>query len=154
MFRVFFKNNNDFEIFLLKMTRKKFLPKQKNLKIFSSSRIFNLLDFCNDLNPNLIVISGRMYKNYLKVARFYKGKVKIVTVEDTIFKYSLRGLLKFYFKGLFTIDILIISGEWFLQTAFALSIGFKIENIFENFYVSNFENNQVKSFNSQKRQNY
>ena len=75
----FSKNNDDFEIFFVKNDKKKFLPKQKNLKIFSSSGILNLLDFCNDLNPNLIIISGRMFKNYLKLIIFNGGNHKIST---------------------------------------------------------------------------
>lgn len=149
----FSKKNHDFEIIFVKNDKKKIDSNQKNLKIFSSTRIVNLLDFCNDYNPNLIVISGRMFKNYLKIARLYKGRVKIVTVEDTIFENSFRGLIKILFqKFIYHRYFDYFWGIGSLQTAFALSIGFKKENIFENFYVSNFENNQVKSFfNTQKK---
>ena len=148
----FSKNNYDFEIIFVKNDESEINSEISNLKIFSSSSIGNLFDFCVGLKPNLIIVSGRMFKKYLKVARHFKGNVKIVTVGDTIYDNSFKGLMKIIFrKFLYHKYFDFFWGVGSLQTAHALSVGFNKENIFENFYVSNFENGEVKSFFNTKK---
>lgn len=142
----FSQENKDFQIIFIKNDEKEVISRFPNLKIYNSSKIEKLLNFCIDINPDLLIISGRMFPSYLKVAKYFKGKVKTVTVSDTIFDSSLRGFLKILFqKTLYHKYFGYFWGVGSLQTAHAFSIGYTKEKIFENFYVSNIDNIDFKN---------
>ncbi len=108
-----------------------------------------LKSFCTSFNPDLVVVSGWMDKDYLEICKAFKksGKVKIIAASDTQWANSLRHKLAsyiapFYHKKMF--DFLWVSGPW--QYEYAKRLGFANQNIIFNCYSANIDilkNNQI-----------
>ena len=97
----------------------------------------DLYYFCFNLKPSVIIISGRMYSDYLYVAKKMKNICKRVTVQDTIYiksfkQFIIRNLSFFLYKRYF--DEFWGVGD--LQRKFALDIGYQKQNIYNGFYVA------------------
>ena len=111
----------------------KYLLIQKNK--FQSKK--ELYYYCVNLKPSLIIISGRMYSDYLYVAKKMKSNCTRVTVQDTIYIKSfkqliIRNLSFFLYKRYF--DKFWGVGD--LQRKFALDIGYQNKDIYNGFYVA------------------
>ncbi len=125
------------------------LPK-KNLEIipknnFKSSK--DLILFIKKIHPKSIIVSGRMDKDYLEVARLFKNSINVVTVQDTIYTNSLKQLAQSIFSNyLYRRYFNKFWGIGSPQTRFAQSLGFKKEDIMEGFYVADkiFFNNTIQ----------
>ena len=120
----------------------------KNLKVEENSqcKFFNrkefksrnkLLKFCNNLNPCLLLVSGRMYKDYLYVSKRMKNKSIRVTVQDTLYndsfkQFIIKKISNFLYMQYF--DKFWGIGE--PQKKFAKDIGFKEKDILNGFYVA------------------
>ena len=147
----FCENEDDKKIYLVYLNLFKNIKPiaKKNLEIipknnFKSSK--DLIEFIKKIYPKAIIISGRMDKDYLKVARFFKKTVNIVTVQDTIYKNSLKQLIQSVFSNyLYRRYFTKFWGIGSPQTRFAKRIGFKNEDIMEGFYVADkiFFNNNI-----------
>ena len=115
-----------------------------------------LLNFTLKLNPDLLLVSGWIDKDYLYVASNIKTSLKIMAM-DTQWRGSIkqRVFSKFtfnYFTKRF--NYIWVPGE--RQKKFAKKIGFNSENILTDFYscdVSLFKNYYLKSIDS-KRDDY
>lgn len=133
----------------------------KNLEIkekyglsFISNKDFSdkddLFKFCFHLNPCVLIVSGRMFNDYLYVSKRMKDITTRVTVQDTIYKNSLKQIITSKLSNILYLryfDKFWGIGE--LQKKFARSIGFKGEDIFDGFYVADrkfFENCNICSF--------
>ena len=96
-----------------------------------------LYDYCYNLNPELILISGRMYKDYLYVAKKFKKICKIVTVQDSIYTNSIKQfIIKIFSFFLYRRYFDKFWGVGHLQRKFALDVGYTNENIYDGFYVA------------------
>lgn len=107
------------------------------------------MSFCLDIGPELVVVSGWMDQDYLKICKTLKknSKTKIVAASDTQWSNSLRHNLAsyispFYHKKVF--DFLWVSGPW--QYEYARKLNFSNQNIIFNCYSANihlFEKNKM-----------
>lgn len=108
-----------------------------------------LKSFCLDFNPDLVVVSGWMDKDYLEICKVFKknNKTKIVAASDTqwsnSWKHKLASLIApFYHKKMF--DFLWVSGSW--QYEYARRLGFANQNIIFNCLSANIDllkNNRI-----------
>jgi len=148
----FVNSNKDFDITVIKTDNRIYRSKNHNLNIYSITEIQDLLKFCVSIKPQILIVSGRMEKSYLKVSKYYRNKIKTVMVSDGTFDLSLKGLFKILFqKSLYHKFFNFYWGVGSLQTAHALSLGFRKDKIFENFYTSAIEHNEPKiTFNEKK----
>ena len=109
----------------------KFTPKDKFVSLDS------LVSFIDQINPYLILISGRMNSDYLKIAKIFCNKTIRVTVQDTMYKKSLRqyfqSLLRNFLYNQYFDKFWGIGTQ---QTKYAKSVGFKENDIYEGFYVA------------------
>ena len=97
----------------------------------------HLYDYCFSLNPDLILISGRMYKDYLYVAKKIKKICKTVTVQDSIYTNSIKQfIIRIFSFFLYKRYFDKFWGVGHLQRKFALDIGYDNENIYDGFYVA------------------
>ncbi|MDC6466078.1 glycosyltransferase [Flavobacteriaceae bacterium] len=102
---------------------------------FSSSH--GLVRFVDELNPSLILISGRMNSDYLKIAKLFYNKTLRITVQDTMFRNSLRQYFQRLFRNyLYKQYFDKFWGVGTQQTKYAKSIGFKGNEIYSGFYVA------------------
>lgn len=99
-----------------------------------------LKSFCTSFNPDLVVVSGWMDKDYLKICKLLKKSrnTKIVAASDTQWSNSLRHrvasyISPFYHKKKF--DFLWVSGPW--QYEYARRLGFTNQKIIFNCYSAN-----------------
>lgn len=134
-------SNLNNEIHVVCWDTKKLTPYQhlnsSNIIFYNRSE-FNhnqLLLLANKLEPSIIVISGWVDKDYLKVGKVYKSKgIPVITGLDSQWKGTLRQhiakflscLLKKYFSHVW------VSG--YMQYEYARKLGFKGEQIIYNLY--------------------
>lgn len=111
-----------------------------------------LLIFCKNFSPNLIVTSGRMDKDYLYVAKKLKKSSISVTAQDTLYTNSFKQIfIKTFSNFLYKRYFDKFWGIGYLQTKFALDIGYKEKDIKEGFYVADkkfFDNSSIFEFNN------
>lgn len=87
--------------------------------------------------PKLLLVSGRMDKGYLYVAKKFNNKILRVCLFDTIYRNDILNLVKKLFsKYLYKQYFDIMWGVGKLQKKFALEIGYKPESIRNGFYVA------------------
>ena len=114
-------------------------------KQFKSKEI--LLKYCKSICPKLLIVSGRMSKDYLYVALKLRNKTLRVTVQDTIYKRSTKQFIqKLLSNYLYRRYFDKFWGIGSPQTKFALDIGYKENEIKEGFYVADkifFEKSKV-----------
>ena len=135
------------------------LDKQKKTKFsFESANFISLKkshfddyrsfsDRCKDFNPDLVLVSGRMHPHYLKIARYFKNRnVYTVTLQDTQYESSLRqNIIRFLSSFLYKRNFNGFWGAGSPQTAFAYSLGFKKQDIFEGVYTADLNTFQRNS---------
>lgn len=88
------------------------------------------------IEPNIIVCSGWIDKDYLKIVKPYKGKIPTVLTCDTHWKGTLKQRLAIALSRFFLIDKFShawVPGE--SQFNYVKKLGFKKENIQKGFYV-------------------
>ena len=101
----------------------------------------SLLNLIEQINPQIIVISGWMDKDYVKISIKYKKKfpnTKIVFGIDGIWLGNLRQIFgSIYFKLFFKefIDYFWVSGK--PQYSYAQKFGYNLNNIISNLYSAN-----------------
>lgn len=100
--------------------------------------IVEIAKLIQDFNPELIYISGRMDKGYLKALKFSKTKAKVVMGMDTqligTFKQLIQILLRsFLYKNYF--DFIWIPGQ--RQYSFARLLGYTSKSILFNLLSGN-----------------
>lgn len=145
----------DIEIHLFENDEKKLTPFhfQVNYIKYYKKSAFNKWDVfqdkCTEINPDLLIVSGRMNSHYLKIAKQFKKKIYTVSIQDTQFDNSLRTkfkcilssiLYKQYFDGIWTV------GQY--GVLLATKLGYSKKNIYNNalsaddriFNISNQEN--------------
>lgn len=132
----------DFNIHVVydKKFEKLIIDHSNNLKLIQKDKFnskLDLLKFCNDINPTTLIISGRMYSDYLFIAKKFKGKCIRVTAQDTTYTPTLKQyFIKCFSSILYKQYFDKFWGVGLLQKKFALNIGFKDEDIKDGFYVA------------------
>ena len=145
----YLSKNPSIEISFVQLDKKKltkFIPKIQHINKSSFNSFKAFKSYCISYNPNALFVSGRMDKDYLKITKYFKGSIPTITVQDTLFENSLRQkLISVFSKLLYRQYFDFFWGVGSLQTAFALKMGFKKNQIFEFFYIHNSTvfNNQV-----------
>ena len=138
----FLSKHNNFFIYVVYLNMFKGLSINEKLQSkFTPKNQFrsfnNLVSFVNDLKPSIIIISGRMNSDYLKIAKIFCDKTIRVTVQDTMYRGSCRQLLQRLFKNyLYTQYFDKFWGVGSQQTKYAKFIGFKENKIYSGFYVA------------------
>jgi len=107
------------------------------LKVYNRKELsYNqMLELCNNFNPDVICCSGWIDKEYLKICKQFKGKAKrVVSIDNKwtgTLKQRVASLLNFYFiKPYF--DYAWVPGE--SQKQFAYKLGFNKNKILNGFY--------------------
>lgn len=102
----------------------------------------SLKSFCISFNPDIVVVSGWMDKDYLKICKLLKkiSNTIIVAASDTqwsnSFKHNLATCIApFYHRKM--IDFLWVSGAW--QYEYARRLGFSNQKIIFNCYSANID---------------
>jgi glycosyltransferase involved in cell wall biosynthesis len=96
-----------------------------------------LYSHCKEIKPDMLIVSGRMSKDYLYVAKKLKDKTIRVTVQDTLYEKSIKQkIIKIFNNQLYKKYFDKFWGVGSLQTKFAIDIGYKENDIEEGFYVA------------------
>lgn len=100
----------------------------------------DLIEYIKDYSPDLIYVSGRMDKGYLKAIMGWKGKIPVISGSDNQWKgsikYRIARLFSYYlYRQYFT--HIWVPGP--LQYEFARRMGFVEERIIPNLYAGNKE---------------
>ena len=99
-----------------------------------------LLNFTNHLNPDLILVSGWIDKDYLRVALKFKNKSVIVMAMDTQWTGSLKQkFMTFIAKNYFLKRFTYVWVPGSRQKKYAQNIGFSDSQIIDGFYSCNFD---------------
>ncbi len=98
----------------------------------------NFEQVCLEINPNVLIVSGRVCGHYLRIAKTFKSKIFTVSIQDTQYEWSLKQLIikvfsKFLYHKYF--DAMWVCGSG--GVSFSNSIGYCNENIFRNAYSAN-----------------
>ena len=97
----------------------------------------SLLFEIKKLNPNILLVSGRMDPYYLYVSRKLRKSSIRVCLFDTMYRRNFTQYLKKIFSGiLYKPYFDYMWGVGSLQIAFAKEIGYKMEKIKSGFYVA------------------
>ncbi len=104
----------------------------------------NLKNLVQQINPSIIICSGWIDKEYLKICSLYKSKIPTVLTIDTHWRGDLkqnilRLISPFTLKRNFTYAW--VPGQ--IQKTYAEKLGFKSDKIFTGFYCAD-----IKLFNS------
>ncbi len=121
---------------------------------YSGIRLLQLVD---KINPDIIICSGWVDKDYLAVCKKYKNKAITILTLDNQWKGSLKQLFAsiispFYLK--FRFNKCWVPGE--LQKKYARKLGFENENIIDGFYTCDFNlfQNQYLKNRIEKEKNF
>lgn len=110
---------------------------QKDIHIYEKEdyKDDKLMELINNISPNLIVASGWMDKDYLRVCRSYKGKIPTVMSMDNHWKGTLKQYIATLMSPFFihnTYSHIWIPGE--PQYKYAKKLRFKDDQILKGFY--------------------
>ncbi len=126
-----------------------------SIKVYSKSEFDGraLKPLVEKLNPDVIVCSGWIDKDYLKVCKTYYKKIPTVLTCDTHWKGSLKQILAVIVSR-FTL-LKIFSHAWVpgeIQNKYVQKLGFKPEKVHKGFYVCDLERfNGIYSLRSEKK---
>lgn len=131
----------------------------QNLKIYSKSdySFEQLQQLANAINPDVIICSGWIDKDYLKITKTYYKKIPTIMTCDT----QWRGDFKQHLASIisrFTL-LRIFSHAWVpgeIQKKYVLQLGFNPNKIATGFYSCDLEyfNNNYQSQKNTKEQNF
>lgn len=153
--------NNNIVIIYLDIFKNLNLTINKNCKLIPKKN-FNdrkeMESFILNYGPDVILISGRMDKDYLIISKNFANKITRVTIQDTMnqktFKQFIQSLLsKYLYRKYFD----KFWGVGIPQTSFAKKIGFKSCDISEGFYVADkifFDSKIIIDYNGFKNLNF
>ncbi len=116
------------------------------VKVYNKSDydLEQLKTLVKQLSPDMIVCSGWVDKDYLRITRRYFGLIPTVVTCDTHWKASLKQIIAIGLGRLFLVNI--FSHAWvpgMAQTRYVKLLGFKDKQIKKGFYVCD-----LPSFNS------
>jgi glycosyltransferase involved in cell wall biosynthesis len=114
----------------------------------------DLRQHVQDISPDIIICSGWVDKQYLKITRDYFGKIPTVVTCDTRWKGSPRQYLAILLGRIFLKRI--FSNIWVpgrAQENYARKLGFRTEQIHHGFYACDLEtfNSVYERFREKKR---
>ena len=116
-------------------------------KFSSKHELFKHLDFNQ---PDLLLVSGRMDKDYLYVTKKLSKKCITVSLQDTIYSNSIKQFIKKLFsRYLYKQYFKKIWATGTMHSAFALSMGYSYDKIRDGFYVAD-----EKYFNEEIHKTY
>ena len=98
--RTFYNQYPEIEIHLFECDHNKLTPFE-----FSDDRIFyykksdysnfeSFKNICEQINPSLLIVSGRTNRHYLKIAHLFKRNTLTVSIQDTQAQHSVKTFLK------------------------------------------------------------
>ena len=138
------QNNNDVEMHVIHFRINKEAPFvfDINNEIFCLDKEeINVLDYAKKIKPDLILCSGWIDKEYLKIIRKFKKKnIKTVLVFDNYWEGTFKQYL-----GVFLISLIVkkhfdycwVPGE--LHKSYAIKIGFNKNQIYDGFYATDLD---------------
>ena len=99
------------------------------------SNDIELMKYCKEIKPDIILVSGWLDNGYLKVARYFYGKIPTILTMDNIWKGSLRQVFSTWISPFFIRNK--FSHVWvpgIQQKIFANKLGYSDEKIMTGFY--------------------
>lgn len=129
------------EIFLIRWSVKDEAPFQFNLEGVNESvrdeysNDDKLINYCNEINPDLLIISGWMDSGYMKVAKVFSNNIPVVLTMDNCWKGSIRQQFSRIMSPFFILNKfshIWVPGE--KQKIFAKKLGFSDDNILTGLY--------------------
>jgi glycosyltransferase involved in cell wall biosynthesis len=126
----------------------------EKLNIYSKSDYnFNQLQqLVNDINPDVIICSGWIDKDYLKLTKNYFGKIPTIMTCDTHWRGTIKQRIATVISRFTLLNV--FSHAWvpgLPQLNYVLNLGFKQKNIETGFYCCDL-NHFLSIYNSQKQQ--
>jgi glycosyltransferase involved in cell wall biosynthesis len=128
-----------------------------SIKIYDKDKysVDQLQELITGINPDMIVCSGWVDKEYLKLTRPYFKKIPTVLTCDTHWTGSLKQRLATVLSRFFLLNV--FSHAWVpgnIQKTYALKLGFKAANIAEGFYCCDLQKfNAVYTQNARQKEN-
>lgn len=107
------------------------------IKVYDKEKFqfHELLGLADKINPEIIICSGWIDKEYLKIARQYFGKIPTVLTCDTHWRGDLKQYLAIVLSRFFLLNT--FSHAWVPgqpQKKYVQKLGFKHHRIYEGFY--------------------
>jgi glycosyltransferase involved in cell wall biosynthesis len=153
--------NNNILLIYLDVFKNLQINSTKRCKLISKKKFKRrkeIQEYAVKFNPDLVLVSGRMDKDYLAIAKFFANKIKRVTLQDTIYEKTFRQYIQTKFtKYLYKQYFDKFWGIGMPQTNYAKRIGFKPSDISEGFYVADktfFDRNIIFEYKNVKELNF
>ena len=110
---------------------------KKNITLYSKKDFTQkqLIKLVTSINPNVIICSGWIDKDYLKITKTYFGKIPTVMTCDTHWRGDFKQRLATFISRFTLLNI--FSHAWVpgqIQKKYVLKLGFKEKNIETGFY--------------------
>ena len=108
-----------------------------NLHLYNRNQIKagSLIDFCSKINPDIVICSGWIDKEYLKICKKYYGKIPTVLTLDNHWTGSLKQVLATFLSKFFLLNK--FTNVWVpgkMQENYAIKLGFSKNQISKGFY--------------------
>tara|TARA_B100000963_G_scaffold341505_1_gene341264 strand:- start:839 stop:1912 length:1074 start_codon:yes stop_codon:yes gene_type:complete len=149
--------NNNIAVIYLDVFKNLQLNSKKRYQLIPKKNFSDrkeIIDFTLKFKPDVILISGRMDKDYLAITKIFANKIKRITLQDTMYQNTFKQFIQSVFsKYLYRQYFDKFWGVGVPQTAFAKRIGFKPTDINDGFYVADkifFDNNVAFKYNNVK----
>jgi glycosyltransferase involved in cell wall biosynthesis len=117
----------------------------------------DLLELSKNISPQLLIVSGWIDKDYIKIAKHFRGKIPVVLTMDnywlgTAKQQILRLISPFYLKRIFS--YIWVPGK--PQIEYAKKLGFREQQIKIGFYSANvnYYNRFHELFKEKKAENF
>lgn len=129
------------EIYLIRWEVNKEAPFQFNFNDINEtirghySNDIELMKYCKEIKPDILLVSGWLDNGYLKVARYFYGKIPTILTMDNNWKGSLRQVFSTWISPFFIRNK--FSHVWvpgIQQKIFANKLGYSDEKIMTGFY--------------------
>lgn len=112
----------------------------EKIKIYNKSdyKFDELKELVLKINPDILICSGWIDKQYLKITKFYFKKIPTVLTCDTAWKNTIKQYLALILSQFFLLNTFShawVAGE--AQKIYLHKLGFKLKNIYLDFYCCN-----------------
>ena len=131
----------------------------EKIKIYDKNKynLKELNDLVAKINPDIIICSGWIDKDYLKLVKPYSKKIPTILTCDTHWKGSLKQYLAIILSRFFLLNT--FSHAWVpgkIQTKYVKKLGFKSEKIWDGFYCCDLQkfNEIYENQHSEKEDNF
>lgn len=135
--RAFYRQYPGVQIHLFELDKNKLTPFQfidSGISYYKKSDYTDFSSFkkiCDEINPSLLIVSGRSNNHYLKIARIYKKEILTVSIQDSQDDHSLKVFVKSFIAPFFYhpyFSCIWTTGPY--GNSLAYKLGYKKEDIY------------------------